>query len=186
MEDPDLLPRHLSESTVDIISSSGSPVDNGNSTFFNNMARVGAVIRISTDDSWVNVVNVTGKGFLGNVIAPHCNSANKAIGIRVIRDGVEWTWELALTNVHQRSTMVLGALSAGSSGIAAQFPVTGRESSRAGWSTPDGPAIVPVEYLLSDGKPVLSFDQSLVVSVKGSAVNQTAEGDQAACTYTLR
>lgn len=187
VRDPQDLPRWIAESNIRLENATES-VYSSESDFWTQINRAGAWVDITAANIWTQIVNITGKGFLGNVIASHGNTGvEKTIGIRVEYDDMVWTWEETFVSGLNWSTLVLGALSPGE-GI---FPYGNRLEETADafpgfLAAGVAGRVFPTTALMSSGAPVLEFKQSLVVSVKNSQISADNQGRKAGCTFVLR
>jgi hypothetical protein len=184
---PDDLPRFVMERYT-YLQIEGSAVSNTASAgFFVGMARAGAQATVSLANTWTDIVNVVGAGFLGNVLASHgYHTGSKTVGIRVEIDGVLWEWLETITTVDQYGTLLLGSLSNAAAGGGGLFPEANRSIATADAAPLTSPRLATTSNLLSAGAPVLAFRESLKVSVRNNRVGATAAGQLAGCTYVMR
>ena len=185
--DPNDLPRFVSDGLIQLVVDGGTVVNNRSAAFYNALDRVGAQGEITTSGQWTQLVNITGAGFLGNVVSSHgYRDAGKTIGIQVEVDGVLWELVRTLGSTNLDSALILGAMSPPATDMNAPFPGSTRYLEDAGQSVSTGARIAPTSTLMSAGAPVLAFSQSLRVSVRNGWINTGWEGRKAGCTFVLR
>lgn len=180
------LPRWVSGANVELQMSDLTISHNGLSTFFDALNFDGAIANVAVAGTWVPIVDISGAGFLGNVVASHGFSTVKTVGIQVEVDGVMWEWIESLSGLSQQ-TLVLGSISTPATAANALFPVLNRPKETAGFlESAASYVLAPVEFLHSAGAPVLAFSQSLKVNVRNSSTASSATGRTAGCTFVLR
>lgn len=184
---PDDLPRFVIETAAKLEVEGPTTFLNWASGFWTAIGRAGDVANISIANTWTTVANITGAGFLGNVIASHGTfTGSKTIGIRVEVDGVLWEWLETITTTTAHGTLLLGALSRSAAGSGGVFPAADRSIETADAAPASSPGLVSTSFLMSAGAPVLAFRDSLKVSVRNNRVSASSEGQKAGCTYVMR
>lgn len=184
---PDDLPRFVVTDRLELQTFGPSVAQSSAAAFWDALDYAGSVGTLTVANTWTTIVDITGAGFLGNVVASHgSTTAAKTIGIRIERDGAAaWEWEETITTSLNQGTLVLGAM-AGESDDAGRFPDAMRTLESADDTHQNGPKLMQTSYLHSLGLPVLAFEESLKVSVKNSSVLTASQGDKAAVTFVLR
>lgn len=184
---PDDLPRFVLETSATLQEQGPTTYASSVSGFFTAINRAGAIANINVANTWIDVVDITGAGFLGNVIANHgAFTGSKTVGIRVEVDGVMWEWLETITTVDQYGTLLLGALSRAAAGAGGVFPAADRSIETADAAPASSPGLVSTSFLMSAGAPVLAFRESLKVQVRNNRVSGSGTGQQAGCTFVLR
>lgn len=183
---PDDLPRFISQGLLQLQDALFADHNNDAGSFFDRLSYDGARVTLVAVDTWTEVLNLSGAGLLGNVVASHGREANKTVGIQIIVDGVLWEWEETLNTAYDKWTLVVGAISSAATQVRSNFPTAARYADTASAFNTVGPQMAPVSHLHSSGSPVLAFTQSLVVNVKCSHVVATEAGNVAAATYVMR
>lgn len=185
--DPNDLPRFIIETTAQLEIEGPLTALNWDASFYTAINRAGSIGNINLANTWIEIANVTGAGFLGNVIANHgAFTGSKQIGIRVEVDGVLWEWLDTITTTGLYGTLLLGALSRSAAGDGGVFPAANRSIETADAAPTSSPGLVSASFLMSAGAPVLAFRESLKVSVRNNRVSSSNNGQQAGCTYVLR
>lgn len=164
--------------------------------FYTALALRGAVASISVADTYVTVANLTGAGFLMNLVSP-----THTAGFATFRLTIDGTVYTIAPSANQTTTtrMVLGPLVAGYSISATATAAVAGDSVGAnapadpgfsGASTGGLPLVafasVPTpEAILSSGWPALRFESSCVIEMKASLLSGTAVDKQCGATYRL-
>lgn len=165
--------------------------------FYTALALRGAVASISVADTYVTVANLTGSGFLMNLVSP-THTAGFIPTFRLTIDGTVYTIAPS-ANQAASARMVLGPLVAGYSISATATAAVAGDS--VGPNAPADPgfnaaitgglpvvsiASVPTpEAILSMGWPALRFESSCVIEMKASLLSGTAVDKQCGATYRL-
>ena len=185
--DPNDLPRWIVEDAPTLTVTGPTAYTSAFSAFWTALDRAGAVANITAANTWTSVVNLTGAGLLGNVVANHgAFTGAKTIGIRIEVDGVLWEWMDSITTTGNTGTLLVGAVARPAGGNAGLFPAANRSIESADALANGSPDLVTTTALLATGAPVLAFGQSLKVWVRNSRVGASSQGQQAGCTYVMR
>ena len=156
-------------------------------------------------NTWMQIMSVTGSGFLGTVIFPQLTNNNAST----------WTIELTIDGVvTERTTpslgsfntrrLVFGNIVTGASTNNATLPVADEQSGRymplnGYWNNYDGlggkivstgsadyMSVVPVDIQMKRGQPVLKFNTNLTVRIKSNnATAYDANYQKAAALYIV-
>jgi len=165
--------------------------------FYTALALRGAVASISVADTYVTVANLTGAGFLMNLVSP-THTAGFIPTFRLTIDGTVYTIAPS-ANQSSSARMILGPLVAGYSISAISTAAVAGDS--VGPNAPADPgfsgvitgglpvvalASVPTpETILSMGWPALRFESSCLVEMKASLLSGTATDKQCGATYRM-
>lgn len=184
---PDDLPRFVIEDTVTLEVTGPTQYHNWHANFWSAINRAGAIVNINVANTWIDIVDITGAGLLGNVIANHgAFTGSKQVGIRVEIDGVLWEWLETITTTGNYGTLLVGALARSAAGGGGVFPAADRSIETADAAPASSPGLVSTSFLMSAGAPVLAFRESLKVSVRNNRVSGSNEGQRAGCTFVRR
>lgn len=199
---PKHLPLHVMQSATILVKTgtSGTAAAN-NSAIYTSLANRGAQASISVADTYVTIANLSGAGFLFNVISP-THSASFAPTIRITVDGTVYTFAPS-SSISSGYRLLLGPLipmqPATAAGNTAStvgdipLPLSGNDPGFAsGYGSVGGvpniggnSGLLTPEQILSMGWSCLRFEQSLLVEAKCSLLSGTAVDKSCAATYRL-
>lgn len=197
---PKHLPLHVMQSGAILVKSStaGTYAAN-NPAIYTSLANRGAQASISVADTYVTIANLSGAGFLFNVISP-THSASFTPTIRITVDGTVYTFAPS-SSIGSGYRLLLGPLipmqPATAAGATAStvgdipLPLNGNDPGFAYGSVGGVPNIgnnsglLTPEQILSMGWSCLRFEQSLLVEAKCSLLSGTSVDKSCAATYRL-
>jgi len=150
-----------------------------NSSFWTaSIANGGAYITNAVGaNTWYTLANITGAGYMGNVISQANSAASSTVDIEITVDGALYTMTLTAQTTTSRAILggVVGFNMTGSTLAPSSNSVLSNSYS--------GLAAIP--ELLGSGGMVLRFDTSLLVRVRGSSVYGSGLYVYAGVTYRL-
>lgn len=198
-------PKHLPVSTVNqanlSLKTSATVANNftavNSAASFTAMALRGAQTSVAVADTYVTLANLTGAGFLFNVICATNTGAVYTPTIRITVDGVVYTISPSST-VNATFRMVLGVLIAAAPSVSAiaavgsdiispnAGPDNGFSNANVGGLyNPAVAAITTPEMILAYGLPCLRFESSLLVEMKTSLLASSANDRLGGVSYRL-
>lgn len=199
-------PKHL---PMHVVIGSGTFIKTGATTsaaatsanLYTGLANRGAQASISVAGTYVTIADLSGAGFLFNVISP-THSASSTPTIRVTVDGTVYTFAPS-SNVNAGYRFLLGPVALGIPSVTASTTATTAGDIVVPSGPPDigfstgsvggipsitgagGAIILTPEQILSMGWACLRFEQSLLVEAKCSLLSGTAVDKSCAATYRL-
>lgn len=166
-------------------------------TSFTAMALRGAQTSVAIADTYVTLANLTGAGFLFNVICATNTGAAYTPTLRITVDGTAYTIASSAV-VNATFRMVLGALissvpsvsSAAAIGSDIVLPNAGPDAGFSGANVgglynPATASIMVPEMILAYGLPCLRFETSLLVEMKTSLLASSANDRLGGVSYRL-
>jgi hypothetical protein len=166
-------------------------------TSFTAMALRGAQTSVAVADTYVTLANLTGSGFLFNVICATNTGAGYTPTIRITVDGTIYTISSSST-VNATFRLVLGALISAAPSVSAIgavgtdiiSPNAGPDNGFSGANVgglynPATASIMTPEMILAYGLPCLRFETSLIVEMKASLLASSANDRIGGVSYRL-